>query len=952
MPISNGEQVDATVTNRAKMDREQDTDTVGKVALNNFATDAASGTNTTNVQRDINAVKNFIGQSANVGITSVPGFTNNTYGSVGDNVRQRIDAIASATQTNSTDITSVTNDATDLRTLSGTADGSTDLGTFTGVTIADNRNIKQALQDLETEVETRIDSTEKGAANGVATLDGSGLIPSSQLPLSVMEFKGNWNASTNSPSLVDGTGSSGDTYRVSADGTQNLGSGSISYTVGDWVYYTGTIWQRGDLVDAVTSVNSQTGAVTLTTTNISEGTNLYYTDARVLTKINATSIDALSDVDTTTSPPTNTQVLAYNTGSSKWEPANAATNAATGTGARNYMETNPGAESVITGYVAYKDAAGTRPVDGTGGSPTATVTRTTSTPLRGSGSILFTKTAANLQGEGFSYDFTIDDADKMSLQRLSFDWYPDSGTYAGGSPTTDSDVIVYVYDVTNSTLIEPIPFKLDGTGTTNRYKFTGVFSTTTSTSYRLIFHIATTSASAYTLKFDNFILGAMPSAALGPVTTQYDTATFTGGFTSNTTYTGVIRRDGDQLQGRVKIAFSGAPNSTTFTLNMPTGYTIDTAKLPATSSQVGYALANDSGTGHVGNAYVFSNSLKVIGDDGAGDWTQAVPFTFGASDYIEIDFSVPIVGWGSSSTIGSDAGLTPMFAKYNFSASSGNPSIASAATEVMDYDTKVVDQGGLVTTGTGWKATFPYAGVMIVSASAHLDNMVTAKVMDLRVFKNGSLYHAGNRTGTGSTDTHGSQAVTLVYGVAGDTVDFRCFNGDAATRSLTTTSGFCTASIWMLPFSALVQATEFVVAKYSTSAAPSIANTGTTRIDFATKSFDSHGLVTTGASWVFTANKAGKYRISSIVKFTSSTYAAGNRAEMSVLKNNSLDTVLDHDVVEVAASRDLVLQGSSVLSLVAGDTLQVNLANNRTAGATSLTSSATENQIVITYEGL
>lgn len=40
-------------------------------------------------------------------------------------------------------------DAKDLRTLSGTADGAVDLGTFTGTTIADNTTVKGALQDLE-----------------------------------------------------------------------------------------------------------------------------------------------------------------------------------------------------------------------------------------------------------------------------------------------------------------------------------------------------------------------------------------------------------------------------------------------------------------------------------------------------------------------------------------------------------------------------------------------------------------------------------------------------------------------------------------------------------------------------------------------------------------------------------------------------------------------------------
>jgi hypothetical protein len=41
-----------------------------------------------------------------------------------------------------------------LVTLSGVSGGATDLGTFTGTTISDNRTIKQALQDLETYVET------------------------------------------------------------------------------------------------------------------------------------------------------------------------------------------------------------------------------------------------------------------------------------------------------------------------------------------------------------------------------------------------------------------------------------------------------------------------------------------------------------------------------------------------------------------------------------------------------------------------------------------------------------------------------------------------------------------------------------------------------------------------------------------------------------------------------
>lgn len=131
-------------------------------------------------------------------------------------------------------------------------------------------------------VATAIQSSEKGSAGGVATLDGGGKVPVSQLPNSIMEYQGTWNASTNSPTLVDGTGNTGDVYRVSVAGSQDLGSGSISFGVGDYAIYNGATWEKADTTDAVSSVNGFTGAVTLTTTNVSEGTNLYFTNARAI----------------------------------------------------------------------------------------------------------------------------------------------------------------------------------------------------------------------------------------------------------------------------------------------------------------------------------------------------------------------------------------------------------------------------------------------------------------------------------------------------------------------------------------------------------------------------------------------------------------------------------------------------------------------------------------------
>ena len=80
--------------------------------------------------------------------------------------------------------------------------------------------------------------------SGIPQLDNSGKILVSQLPNSVMEYKGTWNAATNTPTLVNGTGNQGDVYLCNVAGTVDFGAGPIVFFVGDQVIYSGTIWQR------------------------------------------------------------------------------------------------------------------------------------------------------------------------------------------------------------------------------------------------------------------------------------------------------------------------------------------------------------------------------------------------------------------------------------------------------------------------------------------------------------------------------------------------------------------------------------------------------------------------------------------------------------------------------------------------------------------------------------
>lgn len=163
-------------------------------------------------------------------------------------------------------------DVADLVTLSGVAANSTTLGTFTGATIPDSSTIKGALQSLETALEALPDP---------------------------ITYEGTWDASTNTPTLADGVGNVGDLYQVTVAGTVDFGAGNIVFSIGDKVVYNGTVWEKWDMTDAVSSVFGRTGAVTAqsgdyNTSLVTENTNLYFTDERAQDAVGTILVDSAS----------------------------------------------------------------------------------------------------------------------------------------------------------------------------------------------------------------------------------------------------------------------------------------------------------------------------------------------------------------------------------------------------------------------------------------------------------------------------------------------------------------------------------------------------------------------------------------------------------------------------------------------------------------------------------
>ena len=127
--------------------------------------------------------------------------------------------------------------------------------------------------DLSTTALAGLEHTSnKGAANGYASLDSTGKVPTSQLPSTIagaMSYQTTWNAATNTPALASGTGTKGFYYLVSVAGTTSL-DGIAVWNVGDKAVFNGTVWEKIDgLVNEVISVAGRSGVITLTISDVS-----------------------------------------------------------------------------------------------------------------------------------------------------------------------------------------------------------------------------------------------------------------------------------------------------------------------------------------------------------------------------------------------------------------------------------------------------------------------------------------------------------------------------------------------------------------------------------------------------------------------------------------------------------------------------------------------------------
>ena len=152
-----------------------------------------------------------------------------------------------------------------------------------------------------------------------------------------LEYQGTWNASTNVPTLASSVGTAGYYYIVATAGSTNL-NGITDWQVGDWAVFNGTVWQKIDQTNLVTSVAGRTGAIVLTTADIG-GLGTIATQASSNVSITGGSITGITD-------------LAIADGGTGQSTAAAAITALTGTQTSGYYLRSNGTNSVLAAIVA------------------------------------------------------------------------------------------------------------------------------------------------------------------------------------------------------------------------------------------------------------------------------------------------------------------------------------------------------------------------------------------------------------------------------------------------------------------------------------------------------------------------------------------------------------------------------------------------------------------------
>jgi hypothetical protein len=560
---------------------------------------------------------------------------------------------------------------------------------------------------------------------------------------------------------------------------------------------------------------------------------------------------------------------------------------------------------------------------------------------------LLTKDAVNRQGEGVSYAFSIDRSDRYNINRIYFDYEVKSGTfeYGDGTIADPSDVRVFIYDVTNAVLIEPTNTFLDGSG-----KFFSEFQATDSQSYRLILHVASTNAAAWTIAFDAFSVGPR-ELARGPIMQKIG-ETNSGLILAWTASSenGEFWREGEFLVGEIKATFSAFSGNPYFQLPFNLQMRTDTPAYSPSGGGTDDLVHNcrvtfrDVSAG-AGGMFLGTlqrkqqNQIWLMTESGSplvrGFASSTLPFTWASGDTATITFKVPIQGWESNTTLSSDSGLSLVSAKIGLSA---NQTISTTSNTTIAFDTIRFDRGGIFSLANNG---------FLIRESGTYDEKVLSYVTGMTALDNTSIKIAVNGITVYEmfyplASTIGSYQVDGPLELkAGDIVTATIDSSVDASYTLDSNDNRTFFSLQKRQSPQTLGMADKLYARYTTNSGASLANSSFNKITYEDLVEDTHGSYSGGT---FTAKQRCLIQVTASLLYAQTTgWTLGATRQLSVDKNGVAYAVLDY-MEESSSDSSAVnyygkrMQGTTLVEMNVGDTLEI-YERHVTGGALNIYSS-------------
>ena len=401
---------------------------------------------------------------------------------------------------------------------------------------------------------------------------------------------------------------------------------------------------------------------------------------------------------------------------------------------------------------------------------------------------------------------------------------------------------------------------------------------------------------------------------------------------------------GDTLQIRGRFQ-SGTNTADEAQLGLPSGLSIKSGEQLQNCGVWLHNATSDTNGGVMlmtgGDTYLNFGSQKLFSADSYNSFSPVAGTDINSSVTMGFFAEVPIEGWSSSQQLSDDADTRVVAAEGRLSADQG---ISTSSDTAIEFDTIVKDTHSAFDSST-YKYIAPLSGWYQVQGTAEIESLTDGTYQYLKLYKDSTLLDQDRRVATAYPEAYKVHALTWLD--AGDGLWLKVANSSDSSYNINYDQGLTTFRINRVSGPSQIAANELISAIYETNTGASLASNSTTRLDFDTKVQDTHGAVTTGASWSFTAPVSGTYHISAILGTANLAWGTGEELRLIVYKNGSTEVFLNRIEVFTAGSFIMDIGGANSVVLDKGDTIDLRVWHNRGGGAITVLTDVRRNRLSI-----